>query len=300
MRSGRESRPRPPACLNCGSSLVDAYCARCGQRNMDMRVPARDLALDAVEDGLSVDSRMARTVLPFLLRPGFLTVEWTRGRRARFSSPLRLYLLTSFVFFLATGIAGDQNPIRFDATIDDPDVPGEVKSLAEADHVPAGTEEQHQRLRAQGWLGRTVDDRWRSFASLPREEFLKRVNAAFREWIPRVMFLLVPAAVLILALLWRRRWLSEHVVLALHLHAFAFAVFTFLLLAGLLPWSWPRAVLGPILFGWLALYVVLALRRTYGEGWRWTIPKALAAGLLYLLALGIGLAGVAGLALYFA
>ena len=28
------------------------------------------------------------------------------------------------------------------------------------------------------------------------------------------------------------RWLFEHVVLALHLHAFAFAVFTFLLLAG--------------------------------------------------------------------
>ena len=74
---------RPTACLNCGSSLVDAFCARCSQRNLDMQIPARDLALDAVEDGLSVDSRMARTVLPFLFRPGFLTLEWTRGRLAR-------------------------------------------------------------------------------------------------------------------------------------------------------------------------------------------------------------------------
>jgi hypothetical protein len=160
--------------------------------------------------------------------------------------------------------------------------------------------EQHQRLRAQGWLGRTVDDRWQAFASLPREEFRKRVNAAFREWVPRVMFFLVPAAVLILALLWRRHWVSEHVVLALHLHAFAFTLFTVLLLAGLLPWTWPRAVLGPILSVWLPAYVVLSLRRTYGQRWRWTIPKALAAAVLYLLALGIGLAGVAGLALYFA
>ena len=119
------------------------------------------------------------------------------------------------------------------------------------------------------------------------------MNTAFRDWVPRVMFFLVPAAVLILALLWRRHWLSEHVVLALHLHAFAFTVFTVLLLARLLPWTGPAAVLGPILSVWLPVYVVLALRRTYGQRWRWTIPKALAAGLLYLLALGIGLAGVA-------
>jgi len=298
--SVRDPRPRPPACLNCGSTLVDAYCAACGQRNVDMRIPARDLALDAVEDGLSVDSRMGRTVLPFLFRPGFLTVEWTSGRRARFSSPLRLYLLSSFVFFLVTGLAGDGNPIQFNATLDDAEVAEVGKAAGEAPHVPPGTEEQHQRLRTQGWLGRTIDDRWKAFESMPRAEFLKRVNVAFRDWVPRVMFFLVPAAVLILALLWRRRWLSEHVVLALHLHAFAFTLFTLLLLARLLPWAWPREVLGPVLFVWLPVYVVLALRRAYGQAWRWTIPKAMAAGLLYLVALGIGLVGIAGLALYFA
>lgn len=316
MPSGRETLPRPAACLNCGSSLVEAFCARCGQRNVDMRVPARDLALDAVEDGLSVDSRMARTVVPFLLRPGFLTREWASGRRARYSSPLRLYLLSSFVFFLVTGVAGEGNPIRFDATMGDEEaervradlsaagVPADVSAAAtgagEAPHVPPGTEAQHERLRGQGWLGRTIDDRWQAFARMPRDEFRKRIDAAFRDWVPRVMFFLVPAAVLILALLWRRHWLSEHVVLALHLHAFAFTMFTLLLGARLLPWAWPRAVLAPVLSVVLPVYVVLALRRVYGQRWRWTLPKALAAAFLYLLALGIGLAGVAGLALYFA
>src|SRR5512137_2531589 len=115
MPSAREIRPRPAACLNCGSTQVDAFCARCGQRNVDMRIPARDLALDAVEDGLSLDSRVGRTVVPFLFRPGFLAVEWTSGRRARFSSPLRLYLLTSFVFFLATSFVEDTaSRIRLD------------------------------------------------------------------------------------------------------------------------------------------------------------------------------------------
>jgi hypothetical protein len=314
--SGPETRPRPAACLNCGSTLVEAFCARCGQRNMDMRIPARDLALDAVEDGLSLDSRVARTLAPFLFRPGFLTLEWTSGRRARFSSPLRLYLLTSFVFFLASGLAGDGNPIRFDVTPDasqlqqaqqDPDAAGvpvdgaaAAKEAKEASNVPAGTEEQHQKLRTQGWLGRSIDDRWQVFARMPRQEFLSRINAAFREWVPRVMFLLVPAAVVILALLWRRRWLSEHVVLSLHLHAFAFTVFTVLLALRLLPWPGPRAVLEPVLALALPLYFLLALRRVYGQAWRWTVPKAMAAALLYLVALVIGLVATAGLALYFA
>ena len=266
---------------------------------MDMRIPARDLALDAVEDGLSLDSRMARTVVPFLLRPGFLTVEWTSGRRARFSSPLRLYLLSSFAFFLASGLAGDGNPIRFDVTPDEPALE-QAQEAKDAPHFPAGTEEQHEKLRAQGWLGRSIDDRWQALARMPRQDFLSRVNTAFREWIPRVMFFLVPAAVAILALLWRRRWLSEHVVLSLHLHSFAFTVFTVLLALRLLPWEGPRAVLGPVLALAMAAYFLLALRRVYGQAWKWTVPKALAAAFLYLLALAIGLVGTAGLALYFA
>ncbi len=317
MRSAREIRPRPGACLNCGSSAVADFCAHCGQRNMDMRVPARDLALDAVEDGLSLDSRMARTVLPFLFRPGFLTVEWTSGRRARFSSPLRLYLLASFAFFLANGMAGEVGPsLHIDATPDQAalldaqdrldaagiqvDVAAAASGATGVQQVPVGTDEQHQRLRAQGWLGRTIDDRWQAFGKMPRDEFVARVDRAFREWTPRVMFVLVPAAALVLALLWRRRWLSEHLVLSLHLHAFAFTVFTVLLALRVLPWQAPRTVLGPVLLLTIPLYLLLALRRVYGEAWKWTVPKALAAAMLYLIALGIGLAGVAGLALYFA
>ncbi len=307
----RDDRPRPQACLNCGSTLVLEFCAACGQRNLDMRIPARELALDAVEDGLSLDSRVGRTVVPFLFRPGFLTVEWTAGRRARFSSPLRLYLLTSFVFFLASSLAsGDPaiqmtvdpegGPVAITAGVREP-APGAGEGQAKkGPFVTPGTEEQHLRLRAKGWLGRRVDDRWRELARMPEQEVARRVDAAFREWVPRVMFFLVPAAVLVLALLWRRRWLSEHVVLALHLHAFAFTIFTWLLVLRILPWSGPRTVLVPLLWTWLAAWVLFAFQRVYGQPWRWTLPKAAVAVLLYLVALGLGLAGVGVLALWFA
>jgi hypothetical protein len=267
---------------------------------VDVRVPARELMMDAVEDGLSLDSRVARTIVPFLFRPGFLTVEWSNGRRARYSSPLRLYLLTSAVFFLATGLAGDLDPkIEVDGN-PDPETIQEVQKAPDEAGIPLPTEEQHRKLRDRGWMGRTIDDRWQAFGKMSRQESRSRLNAAFREWVPRVMFFLVPAAVLILALLWRRRWLSEHVVLSLHLHAFAFGVFTVLLALRLLPWQGPRDVLGPILFLSLPAHFTLALRRVYGQAWRWTLPKALAGACLYLVALTIGTGMVAGLALYFA
>jgi hypothetical protein len=306
--SGRDERPRPAACLNCGSTLVDAFCARCGQRNLDVRVPARELALDAVEDGFSLDSRVARTVGPFLLRPGQLTVEWTSGRRARYSSPLRLYLLTSAIFFLASGLAGGGGP---EIKLGDEGAQGVqvrvAEELAAAGVDPAadpadlvrGTEADHRKLRESGWIGARIDERWVSYGKLTREQFAARVNASFREWTPRVMFFLVPAAVLILALLWRRRWLSEHVVLALHLHAFAFAVFTVMLALRLLPWSLPGQVLRPVLLLALGGYFLVALRRVHEESWGRTVAKGAVAGLLYAVALGLGLVGIALLALWF-
>jgi hypothetical protein len=287
---------------------VRGYCAECGQRNLDLRVPARMLALDALEDGLSLDSRISRTAPPFLLRPGFLTAEWAAGRRARYSSPLRMYLLSSAVFFLSTGIAGDLGPRLVGG--DEAEPPGAVaEAAAEEAGKQAGedvarklgplegSEEAHRELRAAGTLGRLADDRWRHLAALSRDELRARLNAAFREWIPRVMFFLVPAAALILALLWPRRWLSEHVVFSLHLHAFAFTAFTAMLVARLLPWRGPEAALRGLLVLSLPAYLVLALRRVYGQRWSRTLLKAGVGALLYMVMLGVGLVGVAALAL---
>ena len=321
---------RPGACLNCGSTRVAEYCADCGQRNVEMRVPARALLVDAVEDGLSLDSRMGRSLGPFLLHPGLLTTEWVAGRRARYSSPLRMYLLTSAVFFLASGLAGDGGPhlvaggVDLQAAREDarreleasgapPEVVAALRPALEgrgpggADAGPApdralpeGTPEQHDRLRSHGWLGRAADDRWRALSRMSPEELRARVGAAFRDWVPRVMFFLVPAAVAILALLWRRRWLSEHVVMALHLHAFAFTVLTVLVLLRLVPWPGLHDALGPAVGLGVAAYVLVALRRVYGQPWRRTLPRAAAAGLLYVLAIGAGLVSVGLLALWFA
>ena len=54
---------------------------------------------------LLVEGRLPQT-LATLAIPGKLTQEWLGGRRSRFVSPLRLYLLTAIPFFFELGSIG--------------------------------------------------------------------------------------------------------------------------------------------------------------------------------------------------
>ena len=101
----RFARPRRPhrapitECLNCGESVTGRFCAACGQETHDQSVALGTLASELAGEVASFDSKLARTVLPLLFRPGFLTNEFIRGRRVRYLSPLKMYLVISALFF---------------------------------------------------------------------------------------------------------------------------------------------------------------------------------------------------------
>lgn len=287
--------PQPPdRCLNCGSSLVREYCADCGQRNVDPRAPVASLVREAAEESFSFDSRVGRTLVAFLFRPGFLAAEWVAGRRARYSSPLKLYLLSSLLFFVAVGVTPrEASRVQVGPGAAGGDGPDDGLVIRD-------TGEIRGHIRGGGFVGAFLEARLQEIARMPPEERRIRLGSAFREWLPRVMFFLVPAGALLLALLWRGRWLSQHAVLSLHLHAFAFACFTAMVAAGWLPWRAVSDALGSALLLALPVYLVLSLRRLYGDPWRRTLLKAAAGSLLYLVALAVGFAAVGALALTFA
>ena len=97
--AGQESRP-VEACLNCEARLEGQYCARCGQRARGRLISIWELIRDAVGDLFELDSRLWRTIIPLMFRPGRLTHDYLIGRRARFMPPFRTYLVLSVVFFL--------------------------------------------------------------------------------------------------------------------------------------------------------------------------------------------------------
>lgn len=88
------------ACLNCGTSLSGQYCGNCGQRARSRLISIWELIQEAFGDLLELDSRLWRTLIPLVIRPGNLTLDYLQGRRARFMPPFRTYLVLSIFFFL--------------------------------------------------------------------------------------------------------------------------------------------------------------------------------------------------------
>ena len=87
-------------CLNCGATLTGEYCAECGQRDIDLERPFPALAREVVEESLQLDGRAASTLFTLIRQPGELTRQYLAGRRRLYTSPLRLYLVVSVLFFL--------------------------------------------------------------------------------------------------------------------------------------------------------------------------------------------------------
>ena len=97
ISDGRVRSTEP--CLNCGELLSGQYCAACGQRARSGLISLWELVRDAFGDLFEIDSRLWQTLVPLLVRPGKLTADYLRGRRARFMPPFRTYLVLSLVFF---------------------------------------------------------------------------------------------------------------------------------------------------------------------------------------------------------
>jgi len=87
-------------CLNCGTTVPERYCSRCGQENIEPKESLWHLITHFFSDITHYDSKFFSTIKTLLLRPGFLTREYITGRRAKYLNPIRAYVFISAVFFL--------------------------------------------------------------------------------------------------------------------------------------------------------------------------------------------------------
>lgn len=238
------SEPLPADCPNCGARLQGRFCHDCGQRVRALRVRLRDVLVEAVHEISDLDGKIFRTVRLLLTRPGLLTRELLAGRRARYVSPLRLYLTFSVLFFALAAI-----------------VPGARRSFVRADASdPTGAAQP-------------------SAADLAAAE---RFGDALLANLPNAVFLLMPVFALLTWTFYRRqeRFYVPHLYHSIHLHAFAFlmlAVSVPLELAGKAGRDF-----GGLLVLTTVPYHYLSLRRVFGGSRRVTAVKGTAVGLIYV------------------
>jgi predicted RNA-binding Zn-ribbon protein involved in translation (DUF1610 family) len=101
-----------------------------------------------------------------------------------------------------------------------------------------------------------------------------------------LMVIAFMAAILKL-LYWRQgRYYVEHFIFLMHQHAGAYLLLTFFVAAEVwIPW-WPDAIIGLVLI-WIAVALLIALKRYYGQKWPITVFKWLVYNFLLLLASAI-------------
>ena len=103
--AGEAGLPGDGKCLNCGCVLTGSYCHCCGQKARVHRTIAAWWH-DFVHSVLHLDGKFWRTLPLLAWRPGELTRRYSHGERAKFISPLALFLFTVFFMFAVFSIAG--------------------------------------------------------------------------------------------------------------------------------------------------------------------------------------------------
>lgn len=108
-------------CLNCGTALVGDYCYRCGQRAHVHRTLTA-FWHDLVHGVFHFEGKIWHTLPLLAWKPGELTREYIDGKRARFVSPIALFLFCVFVTFavmsLTGSMAGGQEAVNKDIAAD--------------------------------------------------------------------------------------------------------------------------------------------------------------------------------------
>lgn len=87
-------------CLNCGAEVMGPYCHKCGQENIEPHETFLGMVRHFFYDITHFEGSFFTTLKTLVLKPGFLSKEYIRGRRNAYLHPIRMYVFTSAVFFL--------------------------------------------------------------------------------------------------------------------------------------------------------------------------------------------------------
>ena len=276
-------------CTNCGAALGGEFCQACGQKRFvesDRRIG--HLLRQFVGNLTDLDGRVWRTLRALLFQPGLLSREYFEGRRARWLSPVSLFLAVSVIYFLAP-IRGGDLTAQFDQQVS-----GHVRSLALA---PGETLSEEQLVSTGPWLA-PITDRWieqrvqardgaarassNSGSGYSYRDYRSAYNAKADDVSKALVVVQAPIAALVLMLLFagQRRYFAEHFVFVLHYFAFwmisleavsQFANLMRFVPAGVQPpevaYDWFMRVLLPT-------YMVVALHSAYEVGWLRALASA--------------------------
>ena len=253
-----------PRCLNCEAILTGQYCWRCGQRARERLITVHELLRGLVVDAFTVDSRLWRTVVPLLFRPGYLTADYLAGRRVRYLPPFRMYIFLSLLFFLIVSVGtGGLNFTLNGAESARGTLPSDVGICERPRVSQTGVAWLDAQLTPQ-----VLQARCERIVGNPRA-----FGRALLDAMPMSLLLMLPLLALVIQVLhpFSGRFYAEHLLFVIHYHSFFFLIVS--LAAVIKTLGEQLAIPGGVL-NWLGIatgvylpvYLYLSMRRVYARG----------------------------------
>jgi hypothetical protein len=178
--------------------------------------------------------------------------------------------------------------------------PGSHSGLTSDVHFFERIGKYHQRITPEGWariaelkaeILKAVGNNkhgWMARNALASVEKLARdpaaLNGPLTTWIPRVFFLLLPLFALLLSLFYVRQrdkfYFVDHLVFSLAFHSFVFAI---LIVAIGAAQVLEGGLVAQLVFFAIGLYLLLAIKRFYAQGWMLSVTKFAVVSFIYTI-----------------
>ncbi|MCL4673622.1 MAG: DUF3667 domain-containing protein [Sphingomonadaceae bacterium] len=290
-----DTRAGSGACANCGAAVHSKFCAECGQKAHLHRSLAA-IGHDIMHGVLHLDGKLWNTLPLLAFKPGQLTRRYVEGERAKFVSPMAMFLFSVFAMFAVFQMVGVTAPTDFGRGVVDgingttpiqpelqqqittlekersglapgdqrrSEIDNELKALngvLQATSGPGGgVSSADFKVTGIGFLDDGIIQKWKSNPSLMLYKL--QTNAYKFSWL--LIPLSIPFVWLIFA--WRRQYKAyDHAVFVTYSLAFMSLLFIVMSLLGVAPGGWG----GPVAVGLLTigapLHIYKQLRHAYG------------------------------------
>ncbi len=289
-------------CQNCGYKDRGNFCSNCGQSFTALNRPLKDI-LAEVGDIVNLDSRIIRSIFPFLFKPGFLTREYLAGKRKTYMSPFRLYLLMSLLFFFLAqstskkiSEAGENwlqvtadttDMVRDDSTVI------EILKNGSIFMVDIDTTDLNKSIRKAKRRKRLREGAIDALTN--KAIFLQN----FYRTISYVLFLLMPVFAILLKLLYVRRrvFYIEHLMFSINMHSFMLLVFSMMIILSQILKENSEYI--AFMYILVPVYFTAGMKRFYQQALWKIILKELILGFIYFIILILSLLVAGYVTLYF-
>ncbi len=316
-----KQRRKKIQCLNCGTKLNETvnFCSNCGQENHDRKVPLKFLLGDFARDYFTFDSKFFRSIVPLLIKPGYLTRKFNEGKRTDYILPIRMYIFISIVYFFALSLdsretsstnSSDLNMFSLSAGVPDvgatevdttevvPDTTASDLSLSLDQDGKVTGEGMEQIIALVDEIGfeaalDSIGLEQGSFDRFLIGQMIKislgqtNMTQMLRKNISIMMFFLMPFFALLLKWMFRKnkRYYIEHLIFAFHFHSFVFLFSTIFILFSLYIYDLPGIILVVVVLG----YLYIALHNVYQRKALATIYKYLLLNITYLISITLAM-----------